>query len=389
MMNVRQAVLGVLMTFAMTGPALAADIVTGTPAGPLVMNSDMTIDLPPDGVLRYTTITINGGTLRFRKNSLNTPVYLLATGDVYIAGSIDVSGNSGSATAGGEGGPGGYNGGHPTYGGLPAGAGHGPGGGAPGDASGGSTNMGGAAFGTTPTTSRPANGTVYGTPLLVPLVGGSGGGGSNVIGRSGGGGGGGAILIASNTKIDHRGAIHANGAYGNVDCSLNYSNHGSGGGVRLVAPVVTGGGYVYIRGSDCQNAGVGRIRIDTLNRAALNLNYHPWPAVQPVTSIGSFMMVFPENLPVLDIVEVAGTAVTPGQSAIINLPFGAPASQPVRVRATNFTAPVSYVVVLSPEAGPRTVYGPFTIDSSAGPAEQTVTVDIPANNTTRVDVWTQ
>ena len=34
-------------------------------------------------------------TLRFNRNSLNTPVYLLATGDITIAGKVDVSGSDG------------------------------------------------------------------------------------------------------------------------------------------------------------------------------------------------------------------------------------------------------------------------------------------------------
>ncbi|MGR8921036.1 MAG: hypothetical protein ACU85V_15580 [Gammaproteobacteria bacterium] len=50
------------------------------------------IDLPDDGVLNYTSIDIPDGVrVIFRRNAANTPVFLAATGDVSIAGRIDVS----------------------------------------------------------------------------------------------------------------------------------------------------------------------------------------------------------------------------------------------------------------------------------------------------------
>src|SRR6188474_1076509 len=65
--------------------------------GVLNVTVDMTLNLPPDGILNYTTIHVNTGTtLRFNANQLNTPVYLLALGDVTIDGIINVS--AGDAT---------------------------------------------------------------------------------------------------------------------------------------------------------------------------------------------------------------------------------------------------------------------------------------------------
>lgn len=89
--------------------------------GPIaVTTSDVTLDLPPDGVFHATTVTINSGrTLRFNRNALNTPVVILATGDITIAGVIDVSGQRGNNTAGGRGGPGGFDGGSPGSAGTP------------------------------------------------------------------------------------------------------------------------------------------------------------------------------------------------------------------------------------------------------------------------------
>ena len=79
--------------------------------------------LPDDGVLNYTTINIPVNiTVTFRRNTRNTPVVMLASGDVTIAGSINIAGQSGTfsstinaglsgRTLGGQSGPGGFNGG--------------------------------------------------------------------------------------------------------------------------------------------------------------------------------------------------------------------------------------------------------------------------------------
>lgn len=84
--------------------------------------SNMVVTLPADGVLNYTTITIPSGvTVTFQRNAANTPVTMLAQGNISIAGTIRVNGDdavvggtSGSwgVTPGSQGGPGGYNGGN-------------------------------------------------------------------------------------------------------------------------------------------------------------------------------------------------------------------------------------------------------------------------------------
>jgi len=51
------------------------------------------LQLPPDGVFNFTTVNIPAGVaVTFKKNANNTPVYILATGDVTIAGTISVNG---------------------------------------------------------------------------------------------------------------------------------------------------------------------------------------------------------------------------------------------------------------------------------------------------------
>ncbi|MEM7249519.1 MAG: hypothetical protein AAF533_29695 [Acidobacteriota bacterium] len=90
-------------------------------------------DVDADGVLHYTTITVaSGATLTFVPNDLNTPIHMLATGDVLIEGTIDLGGKNASITprVPGDGGPGGFAGGwHQTAADSEAGDGHGPGGG--------------------------------------------------------------------------------------------------------------------------------------------------------------------------------------------------------------------------------------------------------------------
>ena len=74
-----------------------------------VADADVTVDLPPDGRLHYTTVTVAAGrTLRFTRNALNTPVQLLAQGDVLIDGVISVDGSQAPASPpiGGAAGPG-------------------------------------------------------------------------------------------------------------------------------------------------------------------------------------------------------------------------------------------------------------------------------------------
>src|SRR5688500_875128 len=169
--------------------------------------ADLTLDLPPDGVLHCTTVNVGvGRTLRFRRNALNTPAVILATGDVTIAGAIDVQGGRGSASAPGLGGPGGFDGGAPGSVGLPAGDGQGPGGGKGGTVVVDDTAAGNGSYATASNQGPPAKrGATYGNALLFPIVGGSGGGGAAGNPGWGGGGGGGALLIASSTRITFTG----------------------------------------------------------------------------------------------------------------------------------------------------------------------------------------
>ena len=60
--------------------------------GAFYASTNMIVDLPPDGIFNFTTITIDDGVIvNFNRNADNTPVYFLATGEVIINGIINIS----------------------------------------------------------------------------------------------------------------------------------------------------------------------------------------------------------------------------------------------------------------------------------------------------------
>jgi hypothetical protein len=335
------------------------------------------IVLPPDGRLNFTTVHIPPNvTVTFTRNAANTPVYLLATGGIHIEGNIYVDGEDGRALRGGRGGPGGFDGGMPGILGNPPGDGMGPGGGR-GDTSSGLAGRGiyGANF---PSGSgRLLDGTNYGSQLLVPLVGGSGGGGAL---NQGGGGGGGAILIASDTAITN-GPNSLVRAWGG-------SPNGSGGAIRLVAPIIVGTGSVDVGGWNTVNA--GRIRCDLIERQLFGLRFSPHSAA--VTAGEAFMVTFPPNVPSLRLVSVAGEPVPPNAPAgfTVQLPFGAPAIQPIVLEATDFGVDVPVAIRLTPAVGSAAPPIPVTINNVApGSAQITVNAPFLPNVPVFVEAWTR
>jgi len=208
---------------------------------------DPPLDTDGDNVFHFTTITIpQGVTVKLWGYNLhNQPVYWLATGDVTIAGTLDLggaAGHPGEVTSGfgpSQPGPGGYPGGAGTTNRNlgTAQAGFGPG---SGDAGLGSqeNTRGSHSGGPKP----------YGNAYLLPLLGGSGGGGSS----AGGGAGGGAILLASSTKISVTGLVSARGG------NSGDGGTGSGGAIRLMAPTIDGGGILDASGGgNLWNTGFG------------------------------------------------------------------------------------------------------------------------------------
>jgi hypothetical protein len=337
--------------------------------GPFNPTTNTTVTLPPDGVLNYTTINIPSGvTVTFVRNAANTPVTMLATGDVTIAGTINVEGSKGSGAGtstaavnpGGLGGPGGFAGGQGGSRGLTqnaGSAGQGPGGGGAGESG------------------------TYGAPALfvslVPLFGGSGGGGSpgdsSVAGTSGGGGGG-SIVIASSTKIVVSGSIQANGGDDGEGPELPFGvcafigGAGSGGAIRLVAPEITVSGSLRATGGTsrggggavCGSGGVGRIRIEAVVSgliAPTTPSASTSNTLGPITANSTPALI---NLPTLTISTVGGTAApaTPTGSystADVLLPTGTTNPVPVTLAAQNIPLSTVFTVKLIPQfANPNT-----------------------------------
>jgi hypothetical protein len=353
--------------------------------GHVVIDQDTTINLPEDGKLHFKSLTVNADKrLRFNRNTNNTPVYILSQGDVIINGAVDVNGfNSPTDTPiGGKGGPGGFDGGKPGFGAeVPPASGYGPGAGRGGiDVcdSNRADNVGSGSYGSQ-VSGNPQFGPTYGSPLLIPLLGGSGGGGTAGQPGRGGHGGGGAILIAANTRIVIAGIVEALGG-GPGPCFTG----GSGGGIRLVAPKVEGTGRIDVRGP--QNAGHGRIRVDTIDRTNLRFVFD----ANGVTTVGANMFVFPSVVPTLDVTQAAGQNIPLGSGPVqITLPFGSDPNRTVTVRAQGFGAKVPIAVVLTPDSGVRQIIEKEIDNLAQNPATLAVPVTLTPNVLTTIHVWTR
>jgi hypothetical protein len=352
--------------------------------GPMNITNNTILDLPTNGIFNCTTITVgNGVTLRFNRNALNTPVYLLATGDVTVSGTIDLSGGPNSGGAPGLGGPGGFDGG---YGGFGIGAntkggdGQGPGGG---------KSFGGRCYNVNwnGVFASPAsqNGNVYGNALLSPLIGGSGGAGGDGNPGLGGGGGGGAILVASNTRITIGGQLLANG--GGVPTCCYADGGGSGGAIRVVSPTVSGSGILTTSGGagDCGSGSPGRIRIDCQDAYSFRSL-----VMNGVATRGAQMFVFPSLAPRLDILQAAGQLISEGtnNAVVVTLPSGSPTNQTVTVQARDFLTNVNITVSVVPENRPSATYL-ATITMTNNPSQVTVPVVIPDGTISRIYSWTR
>jgi hypothetical protein len=323
-------------------------------------SASIEVALPANGILNYTTVNIPSTvTVTFKKNAANTPVYMLATGDVTIAGTLNINGTSTTSTTStspGAGGPGGYDGGYGGATALPGGKGLGPGGGGGGTSS-NYPYAGGGGFATaggTQGANYGAGGPSYGNARIIPLIGGSGGGGqagSASAASFGGGGGGGAILIASSTTITVTGTITAKGGDG-----YNAAGGGSGGAIRLIANTISGNGTVSAIGGDISitynKGGDGRIRLEatTNNRTA---------GTDPVYTYGLPGTVFVANVPSLSITSIASVNVPASPTGSYTQPdmlLPSTTTNPVSVNLSAANIPVSTTVAVSviPQYGSAT-----------------------------------
>jgi hypothetical protein len=347
------------------------------------------VAVPESGVFNYTTVNIPiGVTITFTRSSTNKPLTILASGDVVIAGTINIDGKPGNNNGlGGLGGPGGFNGGSGGYGfdqsfsGVP---GDGPsgGGGGLGGATVTGTNIGdggGGGYGLAGSnggggTNGGIGGPRFGAVTILPLIGGSGGGGgaaaANTRGGPGGGGGG-AILIASSGTITLNGTIFSRGGVALGCCTFFAGGGGgAGGAIRLISNTFTGSGTMNVSGGGGAggnfhtggSGGQGYVRVEAFDKNNFTGSTTP-------TNIISFSLphpITPPNAPSLRIASVGGVnAPATPLGSLQGVPdIIVPSSQPnpVTVALEGANLPVGTVVqvTVTPSTGNRT-----TVQSSA------------------------
>lgn len=387
-----------LLTGLAATPAFAAPFVSGSTGadGAFAPTANITVQLPPSGVLHYTTVNIPAGvTVKFAKNSANTAVVMLTTGDVTIAGAIDISGGAAQTTKyglagdmnkGGISGPGGFDGGR---GGLQeqnrkGGTGYGPGGAGGGIHVG--TNVestgadcyqrvqggGGGGFAAAGEPSKclqfnngfSANqrtgygGPQYGANSMLPLVGGSGGGGGGggpngwSLPGSGGGGGGGALMIVASGAATLSGTINARGGNGgainNGDCNTSLRDSGgaggggSGGAVRILTSAFGGTGSINAGGGTggCRS-GNGSNGVDEHNSGG---HGGVGRSSVEIVSGGTFSL---SSIPTLAITSIGGVAVPPNPSGAGDVLLPGELPNPVDITISASGIPVGTVVKLT------------------------------------------
>lgn len=379
--------------------------------GAFAPTSSQTIQVPESGVFNFTTVTIPSFvTIRFQRNSRNSPVTILASGNVSIDGGfIILDGQDGNANGGGgAGGSGGFNGGASGYGfdAFPGVTGDGPGGGSGGGSVNGASVSGGGGGGYASAGGGAGHesnatggegGPRYGASALQPLVGGSGGGGGGAyVGNHGGsgGGGGGAILIASSGTISfscpyYCGTITARGGNGQGNYYQGGSGGGgAGGGIRLVANTVTGsgsfdvgggsGGYSY-NGLQGGAGAPGYIRVEAYNYSSFNSSSNP-----SSVSIALPHPVVVTNAPQLRIASVAGlnspAAPVGSLRGVPDIIVPTTQPNPVSVVLQGANVPVGTVVqvILTPESGGRTTAQSGALAGTDAASTATASVSLPA-----------
>ncbi|MFN5961543.1 MAG: hypothetical protein ACK5CW_08690 [Verrucomicrobiota bacterium] len=270
-------------------------------------------------VFKYTSVNVLAGKkLTFKNHATRAPVVWLVSGNVTIAGTVDLSGESYAAAGitfhptsqplGGrlaEPGPGGFRGGAAWRGGdVRQAPGFGPGGG----------TSGASGFDSGPNAPKsgsygPGNGVAYGNPSLIPLIGGSGGGGGQLepfpnAGTYGwgGGGGGGAILIGASGSVFIESGASVSALGGN-----GFPGAGSGGGVRVVCTDLLGAGSISAAGGNSFGSNtpgsIGRVRIERVATSSA-LTVTPAPSTVDLIDGATAQIWPPSGAPEARIVSV-------------------------------------------------------------------------------------
>ena len=414
--------------------------------GALNPTVDTEIPLPSSGVLNYTSVNIPPGvTVTFKKNAANTPAYVLASGDITIAGTISIKGEDGKDVGAygdgligddglpGKGGPGGFDGGRggrkdtaltPAV--IRGGAGLGPGGGLGGIEGNNGCNpdksfyfphfgIGGAyaadvysyyVKGYCSAPQLPLS-RAYGSELLQPLVGGSGGGGGrggSVYAGTGGGGGGGALLLAASGTLTISGTVEASGGDGGgnpnslTSLSSGYGGRGaggSGGAIRLVATSVTGKGTLYARGG-CVRYNNGVRQYCGWNGNSSEVGGSPGRVriegesitfngtVDPLPVTDQPKPVFMTEVPGLRIASIAGKPVPLNPAGYADVTLPADTVGPVEITFQSANIPTGHPVVLriSPAYGERIEVQSAELSGNAAAGAASVSVTLPKGPST-------
>jgi hypothetical protein len=297
------------------------------------------VQLPESGILNYTTVNIpQGKELRFKLNSRNTPVIVLAQGTISIAGIVNVSGGLNGSTS--TGGPGGFFGGGGSN--PQTGQGYGPGGGQNGIDN--------------------NNGRWVGSLSLVPIIGGSGGA---TNGNIGGLGGGGAIVLASTSSVIISGELRANSTdYPSACCN------GSGGAIRIVSNSITITGTLKAVSYGSNNSGIIRLEAPAAQRN-FSGTAMPTPVFAEINPV-----IIPSNPPTLTIASIGGYTVpsySAGRPDRVDLMLPSQLTDPLNVIIQGSNVPSGTQVQLQLSGTSGTAMG-CTLTGGPGPVSCTATV---------------
>ena len=250
-------------------------------------------------------------------------------------------------------------------------------------------------FGTAPLGGLGSGGPSYGSPFLLPLIGGSGGGGGggylssnpSLFGAppqfgQGGGGGGGAILVAASgtIRLDPSSTILAVGGAGSGNGACG--GGGSGGAIRIVATAVIGNGTLNTAGGSSNPAicfagagSTGRIRIESENLTFTG-------TFVPVPSFDIPGPVFLASLPALTITSVAGVAAPAAPIGNTDITLPSATVNPVSVGfATTGVPPGATInLTVTPSYGPPVTAASSPLTGTAANATATASVNLPTGH---------
>lgn len=311
----------------------------------------LTLPVPDSGIFNFTTVDVpTGKTLNFVPNFSNTPVVILAQGDVRVAGTIDVSGRREPPNLGRTPGPGGF------FGGFPLGNGFGPGG---GQFDGG-------------------EGRWVGPLTLVPIIGGSGGAGSSgFCGNVNGGGGGGALAVVSSTAVSVSGRITAFPTFNGFGNCGDFSN-GAGGAIRLVANAVNVSGGLEATGPR-GNHGVVRIEAPLGSRVFTGTS-SPAAVISDINPV-----IVPTAAPTITIRSIGGFPVPPGAGSrpdTVDLLLPTQLTDPIPMIVDASNIPAGSQVTLAINGSPNASAAPATLLGST--QSSTATLSISSLDRTKV-----